>query len=51
MTPPVLIDINDDGTEDIVMAMFNSTVIAFDGHDFHQIWNYSFPLSETYRYK
>lgn len=48
MTPPVLADINGDGVEDIIMAMFNSTVIAFDGFNFRQIWNYSFPMSESY---
>ena len=48
MVPPVITDINGDGTADIVMAMFNSTVVAFDGITFLQIWNHTFPSSETY---
>lgn len=48
MTPPVLIDLTGDGVLDIVIAPFNSTVIALDGHTYDVIWNYTFPLSETY---
>ncbi|XP_035703612.1 uncharacterized protein LOC110843502 isoform X2 [Folsomia candida] len=48
MVPPVIADINGDSVADIIMAMFNSSVIAFDGNSFNQIWNYSFPSSETY---
>ena len=51
MVPPVLADINKDGTVDIIMAMFNATVVAFNGETFRIIWQYSFPSSETYRYK
>lgn len=50
MTPPVLVDITDDGVLDIVMAMFNSSVIAFDGLTFSKLWEYNQPLSESYRY-
>jgi hypothetical protein len=49
MTPPVLLDLTGDGVEDIVMAMFNSSVLAIDGRSFQVIWNYTFPLSESYR--
>ncbi|ESP00009.1 hypothetical protein LOTGIDRAFT_113097 [Lottia gigantea] len=48
MTPPVLLDINKDEVVDIVISMFNSTVLAIDGRTFHVIWNYTFPSSETY---
>ncbi|XP_053207045.1 uncharacterized protein LOC128391220 isoform X2 [Panonychus citri] len=48
MVPPVLVDINSDSILDIIMSLFNSTVIAFDGHTFHIIWQYHFPGSETY---
>lgn len=48
MVPPVIADINGDKVADIVMAMFNATVVAFDGNSFLQIWNFSFPSSETY---
>ncbi|XP_022252488.1 uncharacterized protein LOC106468446 isoform X1 [Limulus polyphemus] len=48
MTPPVLIDITKDGVLDIVMAMFNSSVIAFNGLTFETIWVSHFPSSESY---
>lgn len=44
---PILVDINLDGTEDIVAAMFNSTIVAYDGKSFQQIWNYTIPDSEV----
>ncbi|XP_021931466.1 uncharacterized protein LOC110835503 isoform X3 [Zootermopsis nevadensis] len=47
MSPPVMADVNQDGSEDIVAAMFNSIVIAFNGLTFQQLWNFSFPGSET----
>lgn len=50
MTPPVLVDITSDGVLDIVMAMFNSSVIAFDGLNFARLWEYNQPSSESYRY-
>ncbi len=48
MTPPVLIDLTADGVKDIVFSTFNSTVVALDGATHAQIWNASFPQSETY---
>lgn len=45
--PALLIDINSDGTEDIIVAVFNSTIIAFDGLTFKEIWNYTLPNSEV----
>lgn len=48
MSPPALVDLNQDGTVDIVVAMFNITVAAFDGETYKQIWHYDFPNSESY---
>ncbi|XP_067007692.2 uncharacterized protein [Anabrus simplex] len=48
MSPPALADINQDGIEDIVVATFNSSVLAFDGHTFQLLWNFTFPNSETF---
>ena len=48
MNPPVLIDLNKDGTVDMVNAMFNSTVVAFDGETFKVIWRYDLPNTESY---
>ncbi|XP_015584777.1 uncharacterized protein LOC107262760 isoform X2 [Cephus cinctus] len=44
---PVLADITSDGTEDIIAAMLNSTIIAYNGITFEQIWNYTVPNSEV----
>ncbi|XP_041470340.1 uncharacterized protein LOC121419916 isoform X1 [Lytechinus variegatus] len=48
MTPPVLVDLTGDRVKDIVMSMFNSTVIAFNGQTYQQLWNYTMPSSESY---
>lgn len=48
MNPPILVDLNKDGTVDIVMAMFNTTVAAFDGETYQRLWDFFFPESETY---
>ncbi|XP_011255000.1 uncharacterized protein LOC105250534 isoform X2 [Camponotus floridanus] len=47
LLPPVLIDITSDGIEDIVAAMFNSTIMAYNGSTFEPIWNYTIPNSEV----
>ena len=49
MTPPVLVDVNDDRIDDIIIPLYNSTLFAFDGRTFKQLWNRTFPSSETYR--
>ena len=43
-----LVDINGDNIRDIVIATFNSTVLAIDGSNFKTIWNVTFPNSESY---
>lgn len=48
MNPPVLADLNKDGTVDIVMAMYNTTIAAFDGETHKRLWDFVFPESETY---
>ncbi|XP_012277652.1 uncharacterized protein LOC105698194 isoform X1 [Orussus abietinus] len=47
LLPPVLADITSDGTEDIVAAILNATIVAYDGRSFEQIWNYTVPNSEV----
>lgn len=46
MLPPILVDVTLDGIEDIVAAMFNSTIIVYNGLTFEPIWNYTVPNSE-----
>ena len=50
MTPPVLIDVNNDEIEDIIIPLYNSTLFVFDGSTFQQLWHRTFPNSETYRF-
>lgn len=47
MVPPILADINNDGIEDIITALFNSTVYAFNGRTLDTIWKFVFPTSES----
>ncbi|GLV42598.1 uncharacterized protein CBL_03337 [Carabus blaptoides fortunei] len=47
LLPVVLVDINGDAHEDIVSAMFNTTIIAFDGKTLNQLWNFTVNNSET----
>nr|CAD7262575.1 unnamed protein product [Timema shepardi] len=49
LSPAVLADINQDGSEDIIVATFNASVLAFDGLTFKLLWNYTFQQpSETF---
>ena len=51
MTPPVLIDITGDNVLDIVLADFNSTIVAIDGDKFTTLWNFTYQSpAETYAY-
>ncbi|CAL7946258.1 unnamed protein product [Xylocopa violacea] len=46
LLPPILVDVTLDGIEDIVAAMFNSTIIVYNGLTFEPIWNFTVPNSE-----
>ena len=43
-----LVDINGDNIKDIIIATFNSTVIALDGSNYKMLWNVTFINSESY---
>ena len=43
-----LVDINGDNIKDIIVATFNSTVIALDGSNYKMLWNVTFINSESY---
>lgn len=47
ITQAVLVDITGDSILDIVVSMFNSTVVAINGENFSQIWNYTILESES----
>ncbi|KAK3769153.1 hypothetical protein RRG08_034484 [Elysia crispata] len=55
MTPPALVDVTGDGVEDILVPVFNSTLLALDGGGggggrggHRPLWTARFPGSETY---
>ncbi len=48
LTPAALADVTGDGVDDVVIATFDSHVIAFDGRTFRQVWNASFAGGESY---
>lgn len=47
MVPAILVDLNEDGVDDIVVSSFNSTLYAFNGQNYATIWNYTFADSES----
>lgn len=47
MVPAVLVDLNEDGVDDIIVSSFNSTVYAFNGQTYDILWKYSFADSES----
>lgn len=47
LLPPIFTDITSDGTEDIIIATVNATIIAFNGLTLEHIWNYTVPNSEV----
>ena len=48
MVPPVLADINKDGTKDIFIVTFDGELIMKDGETFNDIWKRKFKCYETY---
>lgn len=47
MVPAVLCDVTGDQIADIIVSAFNGTVMAFDGHHFNMLWNYTFMTSDS----
>lgn len=47
MVPAILVDLNEDGVDDIVVSSFNSTVYAFNGQTYATLWKYTFADSES----
>lgn len=48
MVPPVLVDVNQDDTNDILMLSFDGEVVLFNGLTFERIWERKFACHETY---
>ena len=50
MVAPTLVDMNSDGTDDILVVTFDSRITLYDGETMTQIWtNDQFSDYETYR--
>lgn len=43
LTESILVDITGDEIADIIIAVFRSHVLAIDGQNFEQIWNWTVP--------
>jgi len=46
--PPVRVDVNKDGILDIITNSVNGRLMAFDGKDYHRIWEVEIPNTESY---
>ena len=51
MIAPVLADLTNDGTPDILMSAFEGVIALYDGETLQQLWTKEFPGMESYRYK
>jgi len=48
IAPPVLIDVNNDGTHDIVVNAVEGKLMAFDGNNYKKMWSVKMPKTEAY---
>ena len=49
MVPPVIIDMNDDSISDILVSMYEGSIVLKNGKDLTDMWTASFPNMESYR--
>jgi outer membrane protein assembly factor BamB len=48
MVPPVIVDVNNDGTDDILVSSYDGHLILLNGEDLTTIWTAQFPDMESY---
>jgi hypothetical protein len=48
MVPPVLADVNNDGTSDILVMAFDGSLVLYDGETFDVMWKKDFACHESY---
>jgi len=48
IAPPVWIDVNNDGTLDVVANAVEGKLLAFDGNSYKKIWSVKMPQTEAY---
>ncbi len=46
--PPVRVDLTEDGVPDVVTNSVNGRVLAYDGNDYHKLWEREVPQTESY---
>ena len=49
MVPPVCVDINMDGTMDLLMLAYDGTCTLYDGQSLAVMWTVSFTGMQSYR--
>ena len=50
LVPPVIVDLNNDGVDDLVMSTYDGHTIAFDGLDaVTRLWDAYYPNTESFR--
>lgn len=49
IVPPVCVDVNKDGMQDLLMLAFDGNCTLFDGHTLSAIWTINFSGSQSYR--
>ena len=50
MVPPVMVDLNNDGVNEIVMSAYDGNIVAYDGETLNHLWSTSLFGFESYRY-
>jgi outer membrane protein assembly factor BamB len=48
IAPPVWIDINNDGTHDVIANAVEGKMLAFDGKNYKKLWSVKMPNTEAY---
>lgn len=49
LVPPVVVDVNKDGVQDILVSMYDGKVQLIDGNTAEKVWETGFPGMESYR--
>ena len=50
LVPPVIVDINSDGRNDLIVSVFNGHTLLFDGLSLSFAWDHYVPDTQSYRY-
>ncbi len=50
LSPPVCVDVTNDGVKDLLLNAFDGNVTMYNGENMSVIWRARFPGYESYRY-